>query len=174
MSIQVPDEHKMTRSQAEAWLEALRSGKHQQAAGSLCTIDPVDQTRSYCCLGIRALVEGATFRQGAGEVEVFAPGTDDKIGKINDSDMLVSMWAEPRGLAYDVQTLLARLNDGNTAWIEADHEMVEVYKATAARSTATDANDAPLAQHRVPGFTCEFEKHDFGMIADVIEKYFIR
>lgn len=168
MSIQVPDHHKMTREQAGPWLVALRQGGHQQAAGTLCSISPIDQTRSYCCLGIRALIENAEFKQGLGEVDVFVPGTDNKI---SNSEMLADAWAEPRGLAHEVQTLLARLNDGNTAWLKADHEMVEVYRATAARSTA---NDGGTDMHRMAGFTCEFEKHDFPMIADVIEKYFIR
>lgn len=163
----VPDGHKMTREQAGPWLVALRRGGHQQAAGCLCYIDPRDETRSYCCLGIRALIEDATFKRGSGDVEVFVPGLGDKI---SDAEMLADAWATPRGLTYETQLLLARLNDGNTAWLRADHEMVEVYKAIAARSTAIEGSD----QYKRPGFTCEFAKHDFGMIADVIEKYFIR
>lgn len=166
----VPDEHKMTREQAGPWLVALRQGGHQQAAGCLCTFENgvANPKASYCCLGIRALVEDATFKQDHGEVAVFVPG---RVDRINDAEMLVSAWAEPRGLTYDVQTLLARLNDGNTAWLRADHELVKVYKAIAARSTA---NESHTVDHLLAGFTCEFEKHDFGMIADVIEKYFIK
>src|ERR1700761_4057183 len=163
MTTNVPDEFKMRREQADPWLDRLRNGELAQARSVLVNHDYVEGTKAYCCLGVRALVAGATMEN---DEHVMIDGLN-----IAESSMLDDDYAKRKfGLDYEVQLLLARLNDGTTAWIKADHPLLDVYKEIALKATPNEAYEhGSSSGHVQAGVTCEFARHDFKAIADVIE-----
>ena len=42
----------MREDVAKLWVEALRSGQYDQTQGTLCAVDKLTGTKSFCCLGV--------------------------------------------------------------------------------------------------------------------------
>jgi hypothetical protein len=61
------------------WVEALRSKKYRQTQGGLCLKH--NKRNSYCCLGVLARVQGATFNEyGVPTLQGELVGTAGKLG----------------------------------------------------------------------------------------------
>ena len=56
----------INKERLQLGLDALRSGRYEQAQGSLCKID--DGKRSYCCLGV---LTDVALKNGIGRIEEF-------------------------------------------------------------------------------------------------------
>jgi len=158
--------HTMSAAQADAWLEALERGAYEQGQGFLCRED-MSGNKTFCCLGVRAAVAGATFRRYDfnDDTVISLPGWD----QLNAGEVLDSAWASEQGLTCEMQNLLSRLNDGTTTWFSHSEPLLELAKVLADKVTPK----VPGADPGSMGCTFEFHKHTFAEIAKIIREHFV-
>jgi len=84
------------------WINALASGKYQQADGYLYQRNE-DGKETYCCLGVLCIVAGKHI-DGARADEVVESGME----------LLNSATLEQFGLTNDQQQVLSAMNDGTS------------------------------------------------------------
>lgn len=101
----------MKRSERDAWIAALRSGKYQQFSGYLRFED------GYCCLGVKCDIDGEKWHAHPSGVHETASG------RFGFPDCFtLERWGLPQAMADKV----AEMNDGGKSfaeiadWIEAN------------------------------------------------------
>lgn len=102
---------------AQAWIEALESGKYEQTTGALCKVDLAGKTiiaRRYCCLGVACEVLGVEMildikKYGHTlkilETDVSDEGPSYRIGQINRSER------QKLGISKELMEKLITYND---------------------------------------------------------------
>lgn len=111
----------MKRSERDAWLEALRSGKYNQTKGHLKRRD------SYCCLGVLCDLDGVHWvpRPGHPQLFEFFEGTPYSEQPIAWYGTISNERARKAGIA-DFTAHLISMNDAGSSfaqiadWIESN------------------------------------------------------
>lgn len=96
------------------WLEALRSGRYQQAESEL-----KDDKGCFCCLGVLCEVVGAIWEDGETGREALVEGEliNEPGGEILNNDFLGEI-----GMSNKDMVFLTRMNDGYTGVPHAQDE----------------------------------------------------
>lgn len=120
-----------------SWVEALRSGKFQQAEGKLHDT----QKDAYCCLGVLCRVIGAEFGQGSEEQENedeggfytaqfdYVPVLNGRVLSNNDDEELKESFCKEIGIPS--QSDLIELNDGRGKPGDANYKPPQPFSAIA-------------------------------------------
>lgn len=169
--------HTIDPAVAAAWCTKLAEPDLHQVAGHLCsfTNSYTGKQVGYCCLGVFALVQGATFKK---EIVQDENGHDCEgsemqglvagIGNINESELLLPDWANQFGITHDQQSFLSTLNDGTNQWVKAADPMLPLYKKYAVEVFSETTNGFGM-----PGYQMHFRKHTFAEISKIISDEFV-
>jgi len=98
-----------TPESLRSWAKALRSGESRQAHG--CLKCDIDSEVSYCCLGVRAVLQNLNFETP--DVGVFGALVWYSVSGSEESGLL-----PPSNLNTHIQDILAYANDGGFSFEE--------------------------------------------------------
>lgn len=107
----------LTREQKKnrkIWVEALRSGKYEQAAGRLCTVGDAGHGAEFCCLGVWLHIgdDSDWVPDGACADDYGCTAFIPAARASNDAHVLTRRERKPLGLTTTQMDTLIDMNDG--------------------------------------------------------------
>jgi hypothetical protein len=133
----------ITQAQVDEWIMALRSGEYSQ--GVTCLYKVIDETPSYCCLGVYGVLNG-------GEIDSL------KGGIILDGDDFRKSYLPDESMSQEAQDFFSTLNDAEKQSFTQIADIIEtmpleafssnewwVYNGTWRRSVLRGIRDERLA-----------------------------
>lgn len=139
------------------WLAALESGEYQQCSGTL------SNGSGYCCLGVLAKIEGATFTPNPDDTECAAYIGERRVDE--GYIMLTDDFAAQHGLTDNGMCLLAALNDGKCFHAALDNPLYELARSLSLEATMSAVPSAVAVRFH-------FWRHSFREIAAIIRANF--
>lgn len=178
---------KMHEDAKVAWCELLADPTIAQATGKLYgersasdrARDGREDQYGFCCLGVLAKSQGATFEFGT-EADEDEDGNDIEVSKdeatvelptrpcqdLNDSEMLLQDFADSLGLTDGHQNFLSQLNDGGECTVKHDQPFFALYQKYAESESAPRSNTSNVVDPTARLF--KMAKHSFAEIRQII------